>query len=673
MVDGTAAPLGSVREMLHGIKLDECPALLRTMLAKFDKNGNGIIDPDELPIANDDGISIKAFPENVQPFLREIDEEGNGKLEMGELTEMATTYVELKKANKEGSIAIKTLPKEIQPTLKVFDVDGDGTVAPMELARGAELYKGSKKTAKRLMTFSGVLLLILCALVGVIVGLVAVVVENSKESKVDADGVLNTKGDSSKPVASASLSVSLDLYDAPDMELDELDEIKSLTIAKLDGTSLAYTVTGYETIGTSALDVTEVKFFTARGDRIIVTKTELRIVLSDDKTEILKKSAGDPSRRRELLAMGEWTVDTMLSWRTTKLGMKKKKPKLSACLDKLAEFEQAATSTPTSTLSPTTTSTTTTTTTSTTTTTPTSTTTTTTTSTTTTTTTSTTTTTTTTTTAACESCECMTVGGTLNDKGMEGCPAVNCAAPLHTAAGAGNVPENEGVREGPFTSGSSSVHAGAPVNDLFCRSCESIKPSEEPAFIELPSAGWGWGKNSEKDIQELNMGICSASGCGFDTSWGSTATTCTTCDKIEGRSIADCVRSGCGYSGSGDKCTSCWQLQGNGTYECSNKYGCSQMFVGAPTHKMRGNPRLIATTLHRKVRRNGPNQNSRTIVSANRWKVTRYHIWQGMITRGCYHAHIFTVECQVLSHYVIIARILRRREMLIVVKFMDVA
>ena len=50
---------------------------------------------------------------------------------MDELTEMVTAYVDLKKANKEGSIAIKTLPKEIQPTLKVFDVDGDGTVAPM--------------------------------------------------------------------------------------------------------------------------------------------------------------------------------------------------------------------------------------------------------------------------------------------------------------------------------------------------------------------------------------------------------------------------------------------------------------------------------------------------------------------------------------------------------------
>ena len=306
MVDGTAAPLGSVREMLHGIKLDECPALLRTMLAKFDKNGNGIIDPDELPIANDDGISIKAFPENVQPFLREIDEEGNGKLEMGELTEMATTYVELKKANKEGSIAIKTLPKEIQPTLKVFDVDGDGTVAPMELARGAELYKGSKKTAKRLMTFSGVLLLILCALVGVIVGLVAVVVENSKEMKTDVGGLTLAKG-TSKPAATATvLEQSVLNYNAADDALDAARNVKVV----LDNDSLAsYTITGW-TRSTTLLTL-----FSARGDTIEFAASDGKMVVrSSDGTVLAGDNKNTPTGRRlesfagSLMKSGSFTM-----------------------------------------------------------------------------------------------------------------------------------------------------------------------------------------------------------------------------------------------------------------------------------------------------------------------------------------------------------------------------
>ncbi|GHP03249.1 hypothetical protein PPROV_000200400 [Pycnococcus provasolii] len=301
MVDGTAAPLGSVREMLHGIKLDECPALLRTMLAKFDKNGNGIIDPDELPIANDDGISIKAFPEDVQPILRGIDEEGNGKLEMGELTEMATTYAELKKANKEGSIAIKTLPKELQPTLKVFDVDGDGTVAPMELARGAELYKGSKKTAKRLMTFSGVLLLILCALVGVIVGLVAVVVENSKETKTDSKtGITYAKG-SSKPSATAKVTKTDSIYNAVKKSASALRAIDSLTLDKPDGSSLFYTITGAETHGGAPGKANAVAFYSARGDVINVTATSLNVTKEDGTIVMTDTVVAEKSRRRRLL------------------------------------------------------------------------------------------------------------------------------------------------------------------------------------------------------------------------------------------------------------------------------------------------------------------------------------------------------------------------------------
>ena len=171
-------------------------------------------------------LSVASFPEDLQPLLNEIDDEGNGKLELDELTEIFTVYAELKKANKEGSIAIKTLPKEIQSTLKVFDVDGDGTVAPLELARGAELYKESKKTTKRLMVFSGVLMLILCALVGVIVGLTAVVVEGSKETKTDASGLTLAKG-TDKPAAMATvLEQSVLNYNASDDALDAARNVK---------------------------------------------------------------------------------------------------------------------------------------------------------------------------------------------------------------------------------------------------------------------------------------------------------------------------------------------------------------------------------------------------------------------------------------------------------------
>ncbi|XRB25441.1 EF-hand domain-containing protein [Pseudoscourfieldia marina] len=268
--------MGEVRKELHGVRIADCPPELREKLAQYDTNGNGIIDPNELPdpmSAEMTYLKVSSFPKKVHPLLHEIDDEKNGKIEMDELTEILTVYVDLKKANKEGSIAIKTLPKEIQPTLKVFDVDGDGTVAPMELARGAELYKESKKTTKRLTIFSGVLLVILCALVGVIVGLVAVVVENSKETKTDSKtGITFAKG-SSKPSATAKVTKTDSIYNAVKKPASALRAIGSLTLGKPDGSSLMYTVTGAETHGGAPGKANAVAFYSARGDVINVTAT----------------------------------------------------------------------------------------------------------------------------------------------------------------------------------------------------------------------------------------------------------------------------------------------------------------------------------------------------------------------------------------------------------------
>ena len=85
--------LGEVRKVLHGVRLDECPALLREKLAQYDTNGNGIIDPNELPdpmSAEMTYLKVSSFPKKVQPLLHEIDDEKNGKIEMDELTEILT-------------------------------------------------------------------------------------------------------------------------------------------------------------------------------------------------------------------------------------------------------------------------------------------------------------------------------------------------------------------------------------------------------------------------------------------------------------------------------------------------------------------------------------------------------------------------------------------------------
>ena len=77
------------------------------------------------PVAADkrnQSLEINAFPAELHPLLSQIDESGDGHLDLEELTEMCTVYVEMKKASATGCIAIATLPKEIQPALQAFDV-----------------------------------------------------------------------------------------------------------------------------------------------------------------------------------------------------------------------------------------------------------------------------------------------------------------------------------------------------------------------------------------------------------------------------------------------------------------------------------------------------------------------------------------------------------------------
>ncbi|XRA99628.1 EF-hand domain-containing protein [Pycnococcus provasolii] len=285
-----------------GVSLSTLPPALATKLEQYDTNGNGIIDPSELPgpltTAAAPYISVSAFPKKLQPVLHELDDEKNGKLEMDELTEIFSTYAELKKANKEGSISIKALPKEIQSTLKAFDVDGDGTVAPLELARGAELYKQSKKTTKRLVIFSCVLMVILCALVGVIVGLTAVVVEESKETKADNSGALVKKGTSS-PVGTAKATKSMALFDMIGQPAGVLSSAERIDLKQF-GTLLGYTITGYR-----ATD-TKVTFLASSGDVVAVDNNFINVTSASGMPVYSEQKLA--KRRRGLLATEESTV-----------------------------------------------------------------------------------------------------------------------------------------------------------------------------------------------------------------------------------------------------------------------------------------------------------------------------------------------------------------------------
>ncbi|XRB04827.1 EF-hand domain-containing protein [Pycnococcus provasolii] len=244
---------GEVREFLHGCKLEDLPESLRKKLARFDSNGNGLIEPSELPLTDaEDSISIRAFP------------------------------------------------KTAQASLAVFDKDNDGSVDVRELMHAADMYAESKKTSKRLTIFSGLLLLILCALVGVIVGLTAVVVEESKESKAESDGSLKKKG-SSKDITVGTSTLTTDVFDSIGMPASSLSSITTLTLT-VGTTTRSYTVTGF------TKTPSKVTYNTPSGYSIVVTKDKYEIVnAATGKTVAETKKSG--SRRRALLQAG--ALDTM--------------------------------------------------------------------------------------------------------------------------------------------------------------------------------------------------------------------------------------------------------------------------------------------------------------------------------------------------------------------------
>jgi len=258
---------------------------------------------------SDVSLGFELFPDSLHACLREIDDEGNGQLELDELTEIFTKYADMKRAQKVGAIAISSFGDDVQKTLKLFDSSGDGLIEPSELQRAAELYADSKLMVGRLIKLSVVLLLFMGALLGCIAGLTIAVVEGAKEQKTSKSGITTVKGDENTPVAYGKVTNETTLKDAVDMSAEELKKITSLTLPITGKKTLGYTVTGYTKITGDY-----VKFYTARGDTVTVDNNKEILIESkvmEDGTETLKTLYDSSkarrrrrSRRRNLLADG---------------------------------------------------------------------------------------------------------------------------------------------------------------------------------------------------------------------------------------------------------------------------------------------------------------------------------------------------------------------------------
>ena len=180
-------------------------------------------------------------------------------------------------------------------------------MAPVELARAAELYTKSKQKNKNLMKLVGGLSLILILLVFAIVGMTARVIEMSKETQTDDNGITTVAG-SDQPASTAQVNQQGELTESFLLQPTQLDAVKSLYFPEdtavtcpastycQGGTELSYTVTGWARNTEAGLT-----FYTARGDTINVQASGATTIENSDGFTIYT-SAGEG--RRQLNAFG---------------------------------------------------------------------------------------------------------------------------------------------------------------------------------------------------------------------------------------------------------------------------------------------------------------------------------------------------------------------------------
>lgn len=249
-----------------GVCLNSLPPKVRTALEVFDVDNDAFLTESELAevqnllysARNQAGaLRVDMFPTKLRKTLAALDNEGDGVLEMEEVTEMVELYVAMKESQKEGTISISSLPKELRAPLNAFDVDGDGTVAPLELARGAELYQKSKKKAKRLTQAVIGLTVVLAVLLAAFAGITFVVIELSKDTTVENDGTTLTKtGEGVMKVGKAAFEGGMSSL-LPDAAFEKLTSFK---VTSDSGAYISMNVNGYVRLGDDA-----------RGDVILMT------------------------------------------------------------------------------------------------------------------------------------------------------------------------------------------------------------------------------------------------------------------------------------------------------------------------------------------------------------------------------------------------------------------
>jgi hypothetical protein len=165
-------------------------------------------------------------------------------------------------------------------------------------SRAADLYKDSKNLTKRLTKAVAVLLFIMLALVGTIVGLTAHVIEQAKDSKPGANGVMMSTGASPAPVSTGRAKEEHTLFSLLDASVQTIANIIDLKFVTDQNSVLLYTITGSQV----RADGAGITFYAARGDVIELTPSAVTVTFAANEILINKtRQAFENANGRKLL------------------------------------------------------------------------------------------------------------------------------------------------------------------------------------------------------------------------------------------------------------------------------------------------------------------------------------------------------------------------------------
>lgn len=217
--DAARKLMWAVRKMSAKIPFSAFPDDVQEELRAFDNDGDGSLNCDEvlkaframkeMQHASSSGcVPFSVFPEDARKEIQSFDDDGSGTLDAGEILAAFRALQAQQKAAVAGGIPIATFPEKVQEKLRLFDDTGDGIIDAQEVLAGVEALARERQRSKNLLRVALGLTLGIILLVVALGGMMAFVIDMTKDSKVGGSGVMLAKGTNS-PVQTASAEMKV--------------------------------------------------------------------------------------------------------------------------------------------------------------------------------------------------------------------------------------------------------------------------------------------------------------------------------------------------------------------------------------------------------------------------------------------------------------------------------